>query len=289
MNIYIQDINSDYNGFNSLINLEHQLSELTFEEIYIDMSAVNWFDANMAAPFGAILYKTSRNSNSITICNTTSGIEKILSKNNFLSYYGHSRKFDTYRTTIEYRRFETKDSLDFVNYIKMYLVGKGLPDMSIGLRRKFELSLYEIFENAVVHSNTELGIYSCGQYFPNINRLDFTITDLGIGFRRNIKERIGLNISSDQAIEWAISEIHTTKTGSIPGGNGLKLLKEFISLNGGCVQIVSDRGYWQMKYGNIISKSFLLPFPGSIINLEFNTADSKKYQLSSEISPNEIF
>lgn len=42
-----------------------------------------------------------------------------------------------------------------------------MPDMSPGLLKKFRESLFEIFSNAVLHSRTELGIYSCGQLFPD--------------------------------------------------------------------------------------------------------------------------
>jgi hypothetical protein len=83
---------------------------------------------------------------------------------------------------------------------------------------------------------------------------------------------------------------NTTKTGPIPGGLGLKLLREFITLNKGCIQVVSDKGFWEQdSNGNVITKAFSYPFPGTVVNIEINTADKNTYALSSEISTDDIF
>ena len=114
-----------------------------------------------------------------------------------------------------------------------------MPVMSPGLLKKFRESIFEIFSNAVLHSRTEMGIFSCGQFFPRRHRLDFSVADLGIGMRRNIQENTGMDLSSVAALEWATQGQNTTKRGPVPGGLGLKLLSEFIDLNGGCIQILS--------------------------------------------------
>ena len=50
----------------------------------------------------------------------------------------------TYGTTIEYKRFEAKDERYFAAYIEQHLVGKGMPNMSVGLQKKFRESIFEI-------------------------------------------------------------------------------------------------------------------------------------------------
>jgi hypothetical protein len=289
LKVPLYNIRSDYEGFTQLVQLSDQLKDVLFENIDIDMSRVAWFDANMCAPLGAILYKVSRNFNTVTISNLPRKVESILSKNGFLSNYGRAIRQDTYRTTIQYQRFEPEDDRYFGSYINKHLVGKGVPKMSSGLRKKFQESIFEIFSNAVIHSKTELGIYSCGQFFPNKKRLDFSVADLGIGIRHNLQENIGIELPDEKAIEWAMTEGNTTKTGPVPGGLGLKLLREFILMNQGRLQIVSDRGYWELKEGNKILRSISYPFPGTVVNLEFNTADTNLYILTSEIPPEEIF
>lgn len=289
MKVSVQDVRNDYQGFAQLIELAHQLAEVLFEKVNLDMSRVSWFEANMCAPWGAILYKIGRNKNTISLEHLSVGVEKILSKNEFLSNYGHPLEHDTYGTTIRYCRFNPEDDRFFGKYIDGQLVGKGIPRMTTGLKKKFQESIFEIFSNAVIHSQTKMGIYSCGQFFPKKHRLDFSIADLGLGMRKVLQERGGLNYSAEEAINWAMSENNTTKTGSVPGGLGLKLLREFITLNEGRIQIVSDQGYWELNQGKVAMKKFEHPFPGTVVTMEINTADTKSYCLTSEISPERIF
>ncbi len=161
--------------------------------------------------------------------------------------------------------------------------------MSPGLLKKFRESIFEIFSNAVLHSSTRLGIFSCGQFFPKQNKLDFTVADLGVGIRQNVSEYMGRDISAAQAIVWATEKNNTTKGGPVPGGLGLKLLGEFIDLNGGCLQIASDAGYWRRSNKSSSSFTFGHSFPGTIVNIEINTADPHSYILSTEWDVADIF
>ena len=155
--------------------------------------------------------------------------------------------------------------------------------------KKFRESVFEIFSNSVIHSQTRLGIFSCGQYFPKRNRLDFSVADLGIGIRENVLKHTGLDLNAADAIAWATDGQNTTKRGNIPGGLGLKLLKEFITLNAGRIQIVSASGYWALESGKVITKEMLYEFSGTVVNIEIDTADKRSYKLSSEISEKDIF
>lgn len=289
MKITISDIRSTYEGFARLSDLAHQLQVLVLDDIEIDMSRASWIDANMCAPFGAILYKAARDLNDIRISNINSSLETILSNNGFLNSYGYKTRKDTNRTTIEYKRFEPKDDRYFASYIETHLVGKDLPEMSAALMKKFRESIYEIFSNAVIHSRTELGIFSCGQYFPNRYRLDFTIVDLGRGIPQTVREEVGLDLSPGAAISWALEGKNTTKKGAIPGGLGLKLLRNFIIKNEGKIQIASDHGYWELFEGQIRTETFSHSFPGTAVNIEINTADAKSYRLATEIKPEDVF
>jgi hypothetical protein len=287
--VAMSNLSNDLQGFAQLIGLYHQLKNAFLEDIHIDMSGVGWLAANMCAPLGAILHQVSSNVNTVSFTDIKPSVEAILRRNGFLSNYGHPHLPNGFGTTVPYQRFETKDDRYFGRYISEHLIGKRIPAMSLGLRKKFQESIFEIFSNAVLHSQTQLGIFSCGQYFRQKQRLDLSISDLGIGLRRNIEQKIGLKLSSEQAIEWALTAEHTTKTGPVPGGLGLKLLREFITMNQGRMQMVSDQGYWEAKGGQVVRQSFAAPFPGTVVNLEFNTADRNSYCLTDEIRPEDIF
>ncbi len=289
MEISLSNVKSDFEGFNQLIALLQKTKDCAFGEIEVDLAGVTWFEANMCAPFGAILYKVSRELNSVRVTNVHGKLENILLRNGFLSNYGRAVIPDRQGTTIKYKRLETKDARFFGSHIDDLLTKSGIPKMSTGLFKKFRESIFEIFSNAVIHSETKLGIFSCGQVFPNKHRLDFSIADLGMGIRQNVRQNADLDLTAEEAINWALEGKNTTKKGPIPGGLGLKLLREFIELNKGRIQIVSDKGYWDFSNGESQTRGFLHPFPGTVVNIEINTADERSYCLASEINPKNIF
>ena len=283
-------IHHDHASFEALACLYGQTKECIFDKIEIDMESTRWFDADMCAAFGAILYSLGNNANTVSLIHVHQRVNAILSKNGFMSHYGRMKILDRWGTTIAYQRFDVKDDRYFSGYIDNQLIHRSeIPKMLPGLLKKFRESIFEIFSNAVLHSRTDLGIFSCGQFFPNRNRLDFTVADLGVGMRQNIKIHTGLELSPEESINWATAKRNTTKRGKVPGGLGLKLLCEFIDLNGGCIQIVSDAGYWHRRNSEIVTKPLSYPFPGTVVNLEINTADKHIYGLASELTTDDIF
>ncbi len=288
--VILPEICHNVESFQALVDFCAQTANCRFEQIVIDMGGTTWFDADMCAAFGAILHNITCQVNAIRLENIQPQVEKILSKNGFLSHYGHERIPDRWETTVSYERFDAKDERYFADYVENELVRrKEIPSMSDGMRKKFRESIFEVFSNAVLHSRTERGIFSCGQFFPKRNALTFSVADLGIGMRQNVRENVGLDFSAVDAIDWATREHNTTKRGPIPGGLGLKLLVEFIGLNGGSVQIVSDAGYWRRKDEQTSTMLLRHPFPGTVVTLEINTADEKSYALQSELPETNIF
>ena len=291
MRFYLPEIHHDYESFEALASLHAQTRKYVFDDVEIDMQATRWFDADMCAAFGAILHDLRTRLNDVNLIHIPPAVEAILSKNSFLSHYGRAKMPDQWGTTITYRRFDVEDDHYFAGYIESELIYRSeIPEMSLALLKKFRESIFEIFSNAVLHSETQLGIFSCGQFFPNRNRLDFTVADLGVGIPQNIREHTKLELSPEKAIIWATEEFNTTKRGNLPGGLGLKILCDFIDLNGGCIQIVSEAGYWQRKDSGVVTKPLTYPFPGTVVSVEINTADRRVYQLTAEeLNPDDIF
>lgn len=289
MIIKLRDIRSTFDGFSRLADLAAEGAECFIDTIEVDMSSATWFDANMSAPLGVIFQKFSDDLNTVQPVALLPGVENILTKNRFLVSYGYPERTDSYGTTIPYRRFQPEDNRYFAAYLNKHLVGKGIPEMTDGLGRRFRDSILEIFVNAAMHSETPLGIFACGQFFPTRHRLDFCLADAGIGIRNKIQKELNLTLEPEKAILWALQEGNTTRKGKIPGGLGLKLLREFVALNQGRIQIVSDRGYWEFADGRETVKLLASPFPGTVVNLEIDTADTKSYCLSSEITPDNVF
>jgi len=285
-------IRSDFAGFSRLALLARQAEIGPFEDVDVDLTGVEWLDANMCAPLGAILYRAGRRGNSVTLSNVQSesgkDVRGILLRNGFLSHYGQTRWPDKFGTTVEYRRFEPKDQRAFAEYAEAVLKGAHVPKMTTALRKWMMESVCEIFGNAVMHSKTQFGIHACGQYYRSKPRLDFTVADVGIGIPGSLKEKTGKDVAAIEAIQWAVTGLHTTRNDNVPGGVGLKRLREFITLNKGRMQIASGRGYWELAKSDESSREMEYPFPGTVVNLEFNTADQRSFCLESELTPDKV-
>jgi len=285
-----KNVGHDLGGFAALADLWAHTANCTFTQIELDLGAVVWLDADMCAPFGALLHALGQRINTIQLLNLRPDVERALAQSGFLSFYGGKTAPDRWGTTLPYQRFDPKDDRYFADYVtNKVLHHSELPVMSNGLVKKLSESLFELFNNAVLHSQTRLGIFCCGQFFPKRSQLNFSIADLGIGIRRNVVEKTGLTLDAAEAIVWATTGRNTTRRGAIPGGLGLKLLMQFVALNGGHVQIVSDAGYWRWHGGKGSAVMLDQPFPGTVVNVEINTADDQSYMLTSEAQDRHIF
>lgn len=290
MKVALSKVNHNKQGFEDLVLLHEQTKDCFLDRVEVDMRETRWFDADMCAVLGALLYDLGERLNDVSLTNIPSNVEKILSRNEFLSHYGHEKVPDRYGTTISYKRFDVKDETYFFDYIEEGFIRRSeMPEMSPGLLKKFRESIFEIFGNAVSHSQTKLGIFSCGQFFPTRESLDFTVIDLGVGIRENVKQYMGHDVAPEDAIDWATQRDNTTRSGDVPGGLGLTLLREFIDLNGGCIQIVSDAGYWKRENRETTKTALPHRFPGTAVCLEINTADPRSYMLTAEQTEHDIF
>lgn len=288
--IQLLQVRTDRLGYEQIANLAASTKDLNFGRLEIDFSQCSFFEANMAAVLGAVLARVTDNLNKVEIANLPRSIETILRKNRFLVQYGFSPLDDSNQTTLPFRRLKMSDGSLFADYLDQYLRGRGIPPMSPGLTRAFKQSIFEIFHNSVYHSHSRLGVFACGQFFPNKKRLDLTIADAGVGIRTNVRDHLKNNkISSVGAIRWALDEGNTTRTGKLPGGIGLKLLKEFTKNNGGRIQIASRYGFYEYDGGNEKFGKLAADLPGTSVNLEVNTADTSEYSLLSEVSADDIF
>lgn len=284
----LNTINNTFESFQSLIQLYEIHKDELFGNIHLEIH--NFFAANMSAALGAVLDKFTSNLNDIHFDYLSPQIETILLKNDFLTYFGKQRAVDVNNTTIKFQKLKPTDGKYFKNYVIEELIEghiTDLPQMSKGVKEKIVEAIYEIFVNAQTHSETKF-IYTCGQFFPNKNKIEFTIVDTGIGFREKINRRFGSNLRATQAIKWAVEEKKTTKKG-VSGGLGLAVLREFVNVNKGKMQIVSNEGFYQFDSDGETINEFRGEFPGTIVNLQFRTDDNNNYSLKSEIDINDIF
>ncbi len=246
--------------------------------MHISFKDVFWFEANLCAVLGAAIYQTKRDRIVVELTNCSNKFISLFGRNNFARLFGKATYDLQDDTTIRFTMHQPNDTQEISDYIKTRLVKEGkFPALSKGLRSKIAQSFFEVYENAIHHSDcTE--IFSCGQFYPNKTppRIDFTVVDLGKTIETNVSNYLKQNIKGWEAIEWALQDDNTTKVGDIPGGLGLKVIQEFVKLNNGKIQIVSGTGYWELRKGIKFSKPMGNSFPGTLVNFEINL-DEKYY------------
>ncbi len=87
MRFTLPEIHHNQAGFAALVRLASETRDCLFEDIEIDLSQTSWLDADMCAAFGGILFRLGESLNTVRLTSMRPGVEKILSKNGFLSHY----------------------------------------------------------------------------------------------------------------------------------------------------------------------------------------------------------
>ncbi|MBC2695284.1 MAG: ATP-binding protein [Desulfobacteraceae bacterium] len=242
------NIDTSFESYQQLINLYNENKDNWFETI--EISFQQWFAANLSSAIGGILDKLLGELNTIHFNNIPPKIQTIIQKNNFLSHFDYQRIDDINNTTIRYLKLKPTDGRFFHGYVVKELLNRPeLPKMSSALKKKIAESIYEIFVNAQLHSESDF-IYTCGQFFPTKHTIEFTITDTGIGFKNRVNNRFETSLSSVQAIKWAMIDGNSTKQ-DISGGIGFAILREFVSINKDKIQIIRDDGFYQMDSNGV--------------------------------------
>lgn len=289
MNLEVGTIRNDCDGFSKIAEFAKLTRQLWLDNVSFDFKSCSFFEANMSAPLYVVIAQLRDELNEVSVKNMSPILENILRKNHFLEQFKISKKNDTNQTTLPFKVFKRQAEEQFNDYLELYMRGKGIPKMSDALTKRFRQSLLEIFLNASSHSSST-GIFTCGQFFPTKHRLNFTIADAGVGIREKVRAHLGKpKINSTSAIKWALAEGNTTKTGNQPGGLGLKLIKDFIQLNKGKLQIVSRFGYYEFTAKGESFTQMKCDFPGTCVNIEINTQDTSSYCLKSELESKDIF
>lgn len=280
-------IENDIEGFNFFIELYKTLNQSCGKKIILDFNKTRWLEANLSAILGAILSFGLVN-NRIGVKRVSKSISKILIRNKFFKHFGVGENLDdSYETTIRYARFAESDKVKFQKYLKEEFIPKLNLSMSDEFSKELRGNLEEVFQNSRIHGKCD-NIHVCGQYFYSNRKVKFTIVDLGKTIYQNYIEYFEEEISDELAIDWATKDGNSTKDVDETGGIGLFQLCEFIRENGGKIQIVSARGYWEENCCEVITHKYQYPFDGTIVNIEVNV-DNKLYLSRNEKGNSEIY
>lgn len=261
------------------------MSLIKNKQILIDCKGLGWVDAQLGTAILTIVSHSRMNGNEVSFQDMPSQPLTILQKNKTL--VGQVR--DTYNTAIPVTPFRLDSEVDFAKFARVHLSRQEMPKMSSDLREKFFEGIDELFANCSLHSNSPFPVFVGGQFFPVAKRLTFTISDGGQGIDGSLRAAGRFFATHEAAIDWAMQPNNSARTGDIPGGLGLAILKEFIKMNGGRLTICSNGGYWEMRGENVTKSPIRHVFPGTVATVEINTSDVRSYQLDAPVNANDIW
>lgn len=128
----------------------------------------------------------------------------------------------------------------------------------------------EIFNNIKDHSSFNEGFIHV-QHYPRINRIDISISDIGVGIPSNIKRKYG-EMPDKDAILKASQEGVTSKSHPNNMGIGLDYLSVTVASNGGRVSIHSGYGLYICRpdRNGLDRESFQLAarYPGTLVDIQ---------------------
>lgn len=272
------------------------------EELVIDFSSADFIRNHFISIIGMGLEVVKKRGVNVEIIKPK--FQKVLNsmkRINFLSVFcDEENKDDTYKTMVKYTNIPLKDNSLLLQEFTVYFFTQfkeRVSNLSPKLQKKILQKIFELFSNVFRHSDSALGLYCSGQFYPKQDKFNFTIVDNGITIRKNVNKYLSKQfiktrslsdkllgkkyepISAIDAIKWALIDTNST-TGE--GGLGLSLLMELIKFSKGSIEIISGNGYYGIKDANETSKELDKSFEGTIISIELNTHMGTYYFLKEE-------
>jgi len=293
MRLYIPTINDGLADFDTLFGLLRQVNDY-FLDVILDFTNCGFLRQNAVAFLGGMIRLVESRFGEVKIDMTTiqDAIQTNLAQNGFLANFGYSGGPWT-GNSIPYRQDTSKEVDDLTEYLSSQWLGRGWVNISRPLRDSIVGRMWEIFENAFEHAYSEekenIGIFCCGQHYPHLHTLKLTVIDYGVGIPSNVRLfRKNDLIASDVALRWAFQRGTTTKPNGMGRGLGLDMLKEFVRINQGQLEIFSHDAYGKIDQNEESYLQRSTFFEGTIVNITLR-CDESYYRLASERTEQPLF
>jgi hypothetical protein len=213
-------------------------------------------------------------------------VKENLKKNGFMKAMGLQQVAGG-RNTIPFREDIKRDDASYLGYLREEWLGRGLVKVSDGVADAIANAVWETYTNAFEHGHSSIGVFSCGQFYPMNKEIVLAFVDFGVGIPGTVRTvRDAQHLRDGDAIAWALARGNTSKPGN--RGVGLDILRSFVELNRGYMDVVSHRGHVRISEGG--SKNLLRnrSFQGTVFNIAFKT-DERRYAFKSELDAEGIF
>jgi hypothetical protein len=284
----VPTLNDTESDFSRLFMIFEQVMSSTTQQVLFVFTYCRFLRPNAVAFLGGTVRSLQRKGVTVFI-DWTSFQEKVkasLTQNTFCSKLGHGTP-GYLGHAIPYREDPREDANSILDYLTQNWIGKGWVKVSEELRDAIAGKVWEIYANSFEHSNSLIGVYSCGQHFYGRNELVLSVVDFGVGIPHNVREYLSsdsraASLTAESCLRWACVSGNTTATAKgIPRGLGLHLLKELVRVNNGKLELYSHNAYVKMDSSGDEFKTLPFFFKGTILNITL-VCDEKYYRLTSE-------
>lgn len=280
--IHIPRINDGPDDFVKLFNIWNQTNDY-FEDVKFDFSHCWFLRSNAVALLGGLARLIKFRLGTVEFdwdsCKSAAVINN-LCQNGFAGTFGHSSP-SWQGESIPYREDMTLNMNEIMDYLTLSWLDRGWVNVSQRLRDAIVGRMWEIYNNAFEHSGTEMGVFSCGQHFWRQDTLILSVVDFGQGipgkirsfFRQHAKEELVSKMTGASCLRWAFQAGNTTKVGE-PGGSGLDLLKEFVRINQGKLEVYSNEGYAIIDKDGERYENREISFEGTVVHITLRCDES---------------
>lgn len=288
--IHIPTLNDGPHDFAQLFEIWSEANGY-FEDIRFDFSRCGFLRPNAVAFLGGMARLIESRIGSVTFDWGTlqsGAVMTNLCQNGFAGTFAYpSSAWDG--NSIPYREDKTLDMNGIMDYLTYNWIGKGWVHVSDRLRDAIAGRMWEIYNNAFEHSGSEIGVFSCGQHYWRQNYLILSAVDFGRGIPANVRsflrqyvdEALVSRLSGAACLKWAFERGNSTCTGGVARGLGLDLLKEFVRINQGKLEIYSNDGYTIVNKDGERFDNLDLAFEGTVVHITLR-CDENLYRFRDE-------
>ncbi|NJM00305.1 MAG: sensor histidine kinase [Synechococcaceae cyanobacterium SM2_3_2] len=280
--IQIPTINDEPADFETLFGLWSEIEDEEREWV-LDFTHCRFLKQNAVAFLGGLIRCAESRGGTISIDESTlpSAIGMNLKQNGFLPHFTNNGS--KWRgNSVPFREDRDQDHNSICHYLKQNWLGRSWVQASQPLQNAIVGAVWELYANAFEHSQSEIGIFTCGQHYPQLEWLSLTIVDFGVGIPANVRRYSNdMHMLASDPLEWALKSGTTTREKGVCGGMGLDVLKAFIKKNQGKLEIYSCEGYALINQSVEEYKQSRVSFEGTLANISLRCNEAY-YQLASE-------
>lgn len=285
--IYIPTINDAQQDFERLFGI-WQGSLGDYQDVRFDFSQCGFLRPNAVAFLGGLGRLIESRMGTVTFdwnSLTNDWVKSTVMQNGFAGAYGHSST-SWCGETIPYREDRKEDAKGILDYLTEHWLGQGWVHVSDRLRDAIVGKVWEIYANAFEHSQSPIGMTSCGTHFRKKNELILSVVDFGQGIVANVRNYLksdprAIDLTAASCLKWAFQEGNTTRPNGVRRGMGLDLLKEFIRVNHGKLEAYSNDGYARIDENGEKYENLGHSFEGTVIHITLR-CDEKYYSFANE-------